>query len=130
MAEAIAEGIKAADPEVTLKIYNTGRSDKTDVVTEVFKSKGIVVGSPTVNRGTLSSIAAVLEEIKGMSFKNKKAAAFGTYGWSGESAKEIAEKLQASGFAVVNDPLRVTWSPDAGQAESCVNFGRDFVAKL
>ncbi|MDR3588342.1 MAG: anaerobic nitric oxide reductase flavorubredoxin [Negativicutes bacterium] len=130
MAEAIVEGIKAADPAVTIKVFNSGRSDKTDILTEVFKSKAIVVGSPTVNKGTLSSIAAILEEIKGMAFKNKKAAGFGAYGWSGESAKEISEKLQAAGLTIVNDPLRIMWNPDAAASENCVNFGRDFVAKL
>lgn len=130
MAEAIAQGIKEADPAVAIKVFNSARSDKTDIITEVFKSKAIVVGSATVNRGTLSSIAGILEEIKGMSFKNKKGAGFGTYGWSGESAKEISEKLQASGFAIVNDPLRVLWSPDAQATENCISFGREFVAKL
>ncbi|MDR3592057.1 MAG: flavodoxin domain-containing protein, partial [Negativicutes bacterium] len=130
MAEAIVEGIKAADPAVTIKVFNSGRSDKTDILTEVFKSKAIVVGSPTVNKGTLSSIAAILEEIKGMAFKNKKAAGFGAYGWSGESAKEISEKLQAAGLTIVNDPLRIMWNPDAAASENCANFGRDFVAKL
>jgi len=130
MAEAIAQGIKDADPAVTIKVFNSGRSDKTDIITEVFKSKAIVVGSSTINKGTLSSIAAILEEIKGMSFKNKKAAGFGTYGWSGESAKEISEKLQASGFTIVNDSLRALWNPDTQAIENCINFGRDFVAKL
>ena len=84
MAEAIAEGIKAEDPHVYIKLYNTARRDKNDIITEVFRSKAVLVGSPTVNKGVLSSVAGIMEEIKGLGFKNKKAAAFGTYGWSGE----------------------------------------------
>ena len=42
------------------------RRNKTDVLTEVFKSKMILVGSPTVNNGYLHSIAGILEMIKGM----------------------------------------------------------------
>ncbi|MGI6331975.1 MAG: anaerobic nitric oxide reductase flavorubredoxin [Zhaonellaceae bacterium] len=128
-AEAIAEGIKAADPEVSLKLYNTARADKNDIITEVFRSKGILVGSPTVNRGILSSLAGILEEIKGLGFKNKKAAAFGTYGWSGESVKIISSNLAEAGFEVVNDGLKVLWNPDQDSRESCVGFGREF-AKL
>ncbi|HHU31319.1 MAG TPA: anaerobic nitric oxide reductase flavorubredoxin [Clostridia bacterium] len=128
-AEAIVEGIKAADPEVSLKLYNTARADKNDIITEVFRSKGILVGSPTVNRGILSSLAGILEEIKGLGFKNKKAAAFGTYGWSGESVKIISSNLAEAGFEVVNDGLKVLWNPDQDSRESCVGFGREF-AKL
>ena len=97
MAELIAEGIKEADSSVTVKLYNSSRSDKTDVLTEVFKSKAILVGSSTVNRGVLSSIAAIIEEIKGLSFKNKKAAGFGCYGWSGESPKENQREIERRG---------------------------------
>jgi flavorubredoxin len=130
MAEAIAEGITAADSEVTVKLFNSARSDKTDVLTEVFKSKAILVGSPTANRGVLSSIAGILEEIKGLGFKNKKAAAFGTYGWSGECAKLITERLQESGFTVVSEGLKALWYPDNQTLEACKGFGREFVAKL
>jgi len=130
MAEAIAQGVKEADPAVTIKVYNSGRSDRTDILTEVFKSKAVIVGSPTVNRGVLSSIAALLEEMKGMSFKNKKAAGFGAYGWSGESPKDITEKLREGGFAIANEPLGLLWNPDAQGQEACVKFGRDFVANL
>lgn len=35
--------------------------------------------------------------MKGLAFKNKKAAA-GAYGWSGESAKIISEELGKAGF--------------------------------
>ena len=85
MAEAIAKGISDGDKNVAVKLFNVARSDKNNLITEVFKSKAILVGSSTINRGILSSIAAILEEMRGLGFKGKKAAAFGSYGWSGES---------------------------------------------
>jgi flavorubredoxin len=77
MAENIASGITDVDAEVNVKLFNLAKSDKNDVITEVFKSKAILVGSPTINRGVLVSVAGIIEEIKGLKFKNKKAAAFG-----------------------------------------------------
>ncbi|HML32638.1 MULTISPECIES: anaerobic nitric oxide reductase flavorubredoxin [Sporomusa] len=129
MAEAIAAGIKAGDPSVNIKLFNTARRDKNDIITEVFKSKAILVGSPTVNKGVLSSIAGIMEEIKGLAFKNKKAAAFGAYGWSGESVKIINEMLASAGFAVVNDGFKGLWNPDAQTTEGAIQFGKEF-AKL
>ncbi|NLC43204.1 MAG: anaerobic nitric oxide reductase flavorubredoxin [Clostridiales bacterium] len=128
MAEAIAEGIRAEDPEVVVKLYNTGRSDKNDVITEVFKSKAILVGSPTINKGILTSIAGILEEIRGLEFKNKKAAAFGCYGWSGESPKMITKLLEECGMELVNDGIRTLWNPDEDSIAQCVEFGRNFAA--
>ncbi|MGE5372512.1 MAG: anaerobic nitric oxide reductase flavorubredoxin [Solirubrobacterales bacterium] len=130
MAEAIADGIRLGNPALTVKLYNISRSDKNDVMTEVFKSKAILVGSPTINRGILSAVAAFLEESGGLRFKNKKAAAFGAFGWSGESVKLISARLQENGFELVNDGLRIPWSPDEAQRGTCVDFGREFAAAL
>ncbi|MFZ2632954.1 MAG: anaerobic nitric oxide reductase flavorubredoxin [Desulfosalsimonadaceae bacterium] len=124
MAENIAKGIAAADPAVNVKLCNIAKKDKNDIITEVFKSKGIVAGSPTINKGILTAVAGILEEIKGLKFFGKKAAAFGCYGWSGESVKIISESLEKSGFEIVDAGLKVLWNPDDENMERCVDFGK------
>lgn len=100
------------------------------MITEVFKSKAILVGSPTINYGFLSSIGSMMEMIRGLKFKNKKAAAFGSYGWSGDSVKQISELLDLAGFTVVNEGLKMLWMPDEKGLETCEQFGEDFVKSL
>ena len=97
MADAIAEGIKSFDSKVNIKLYNASKTDKNDIITEVFKSRAIILGSPTVNGSILTSMAAITDLIKGLRFKNKKAAAFGCYGWSG-SHKILNEHLEKAGL--------------------------------
>jgi flavorubredoxin len=126
MAEAIARGIREADSEVTIKIFNAARFDMNDIITEVFKSKAILVGSPTINRGILSATAGILEEIRGLGFKDKRAAAFGTYGWSGESVAMITERLRTAGFTLLNDGLKELWNPDEQAIANSVTFGGEF----
>ena len=130
MAEAIAEGIRQADGKVAVKLFNCSRSDKNDIISEVFKSKAVLAGSSTINKGILSHLAGILEEIRGLAFKNKKAAAFGSYGWSGESVKMITEKLREGGFEIVNEGLREMWNPDQQGRENCINFGKAFASLL
>jgi anaerobic nitric oxide reductase flavorubredoxin len=130
MAEAIGEGIKLADNNVTIKLFNVARSDKNTVVTEVFKSKAILIGSSTINNGILSSTAGILEEIKGLAFKNKKAAAFGSYGWSGQSVKLINEEITKCGLSLVNEGIRILWTPDEIGINNCIEFGKEFVQKI
>jgi len=125
IAEAIAKGIREVDAEVNIKLYNIAKTDKNDLITEVFKSRIILIGSPTVGGGILSSSAEILEMIKGLRFKNKKAASFGCYGWSGESITIIREHLERSGFSIINDGIRVLWNPDEESIEKCVEFGRE-----
>jgi len=125
MAEAISKGIVETDKDVNVKLYNIAKTDKNDLITEIFKSRIILVGSPTIGGGILSVVAEILEMIKGMRFKNKKAASFGCYGWSGESIKVIKEHLEKSGFSVINDGIRALWNPDDESLEKCVEFGRE-----
>jgi anaerobic nitric oxide reductase flavorubredoxin len=130
MAEAIAEGISAADSSVAVKLFNVGRSDKNDVLTEIFKSKAFLVGSSTINRGILSGAASILEMIAGLGFKNKKAGAFGSYGWSGESVKIIEARLKDAKLEVIEPGLKVLWNPDTESYSQCVEFGKAFVSQL
>ena len=129
MAEAIARGIGAAAPGTTVKIFNAAKEDKNDILTEIFHSKAILVGSPTINNGFSYAIAG-LEMAKGMKLKKKSAAAFGSYGWSGEAAKQISALLAEAGFAVVDEGIRTPWCPDSAALAACEEYGRSFVEKL
>ena len=124
MAELIAQGIQTIDKDVTIKIMNTAKDDKTEILTQVFKSKAILVGSPTVNNGYLYSIAGILEMIKGMKLKNKKASAFGSYGWSGEAPSKIEEELKKSGFEIITPALKIAWKPNEEARMQCIEFGK------
>ncbi len=125
MAEEIAEGIRITDKNVSVKIYNSARRDLNKIATEIFKSKALVLGSPTVNKGYLASVAALLEFIKGLGFKNKKAASFGCYGWSGEAVKILNEELVKAGFELVNEGLRLMWAPGKENNRELQDFGKN-----
>lgn len=127
MAEAIAAGIRLQDPEVTVKLMNASKDDKNDIVTEVFRSKTVLVGSPTVNNRYLHSIGGILEMLRGLKFKGKSAASFGSYGWSGEAPALIAKQLEESGFALLSAGLKTLWVPDDEAAGKCVEFGKSVV---
>lgn len=127
MAEAIAEGIKVKDKEVAVKLFNCSKRDKNDIITEVFKSKLVLVGSSTINNGILYDAAAILEMIKGLKFTDKKAAAFGCYGWSGESVKIITDELRESKFDVASEGIRELWNPDEEALQRCRKFGESLV---
>ncbi|UMZ74845.1 anaerobic nitric oxide reductase flavorubredoxin [Natranaerofaba carboxydovora] len=129
-AEAITEGIHEADNNTTVKLINSAKTDKSDIITEVFKSKAILVGSPTINKGILYSIAGILELIKGAGFKNKKATAFGRYGWSGESTDIITEELKDAGFEVVLEGFKELWHPDEEGLQKAREFGKEFCKNL
>lgn len=127
MAESIAEGIQSKDNKVTIKLLNASVEDKNDIITEVFRSHTVLIGSSTINNGYLHSIGGLLEMIKGLKFKSKKAASFGSYGWSGEAVKQITGELEKAGFEIINEGLRTLWIPDDSAKKSCFDYGQTIV---
>jgi flavorubredoxin len=130
LSETIAKGIMKTDAGVTVKLFNIARSDKNDVITEIFKSKAILLGSPTINKGFLSSVALILDMMAGLKFKNKKAAAFGCYGWSGEAVKLMSDGLAKAGFEVVAEGLKTLWEPGNDELAQAYAFGESFPSLL
>lgn len=130
MAEKIAEGVQLASPNSTVKLFNISKSDDNDLATEVFKSKAIIVGSPTVSNSVLRSLVGFLHYMKELKFRNKKATAFGCYGWSGESPKVLMDMLDAAGFETVGDSLKINWNMTSEQEKEAIAFGENFAKQL
>ena len=123
MADAIAQGIIETDPRVAVKIYNVSRHDKNEILTQVFLSKGILVGSSTMNNVMMPKVAGMLEEMAGLRFRNKKASAFGSYGWNGGAVDRIQTRLMDAGFDTTL-ALKAKWRPDGDMLEVCREHGR------
>lgn len=118
LAHAIASEIHRQSPDTVVKVFNIAKTDKNEIMTEVFKSKAIAVGSPTECNSILSSVEGWLAFLKSLKFRGKKAAAFGCYGWSGECVKILQERLSAAGFNVIPESVKSLWNPG----------GQDFAA--
>ena len=111
IAHAIAKQVNTVSPDTVVKVFNVSKTDKNEIMTEVFKSRAIAVGSPTVSNSILCGVAGWLHFLKSLKFKNKKAAVFGCYGWSGEGNKILTEELISAGFQVVEENIRAQWNP-------------------
>jgi flavorubredoxin len=128
MAEAIGDGLGAEG--VPHKLFHMSVNDRNDVLTEVFKSRAVILGSPSMNRGILPSMAPIVEDLKGLRFKNKIGAAFGSYGWSGECVKVLEEHLAAAKIPVVAKGVAAKWQPTSADLENCRKLGREVAAAV
>lgn len=128
MAEAIAEGL--GKQGVPYKLFNVAATDQSDLMTDIFKAKGVLVGSCTVNNTVMRHTAGLLEEIKAHRYKGKLGAGFGSYGWSGEASKVISASLENSGLSVLLEPLRVKYRLSEDDHRKCVEFGESFAKSI
>jgi flavorubredoxin len=121
MAEAIGAGL--TERGVPSKLFYMAVSDHNDVVTEIFRSKAVVLGSPTHNRGLLPSIMPILEDIRGLKFQNKVGAAFGSYGWAAECVKLLEEHLAKAGIPLAAPGVLAKWQPTEDDLTKCRQLG-------
>ena len=122
MAEAIGQG--RAGEGVPYQLFDMGVADRSDVITEIFKAKAIIVGSSTLNQGALPTIFPILEELKGLKLRNKIGAAFGSYGWGGEAVKIIEEHLNRCKIPLATEGVRVKWQPKPDDLTRCKELGQ------
>jgi flavorubredoxin len=128
MADAIGEGLVEAG--VPYKSFHMAVSDRNDVLTEIFKAGAVLVGSPTLNAGLLPTITPILEDLRGLRFRNKIGAAFGSYGWSGESVEQIEEHFDECKVDVVAEGVAAKWQPREDDLQACRELGRQVAQEL
>ena len=128
MAKAMLDGIVSEGLEATL--YRLPVSDNGDIIGELLDTKGILVGSSTINNGVLPTVSPFLREMEGLRPKNKLAAVFGSYGWGGGATAAIEKSLKLGGMDLVMPAITVKWVPTKEELEKCYEFGQEFAKKV
>jgi len=128
MAKTMLEGISSEGVEATL--YRLPFSDEGDIIGELLETKGLLVGSATINNGILPTVAPFLREIEGLRPRNKLAAAFGSFGWGGGATATIEKSLKSAGMELAVPALMVKWVPDKTELQKCYEYGREFAKKI
>lgn len=111
-AHAIANEIHLQSPDTIVKVFNVDHAEKDDIVGEVFKSKAVAVGSPTILNGILAGMEGFLYYLKSLKFREKRACVFGCYGWSGEGNRILREKPTDAGFEAAENEVKSSWNPE------------------
>jgi len=80
---------------------------RSEVVYEVLDAGALIVGSPTLNNNILPQMADVMTYLKGLKPANLIGAAFGSYGWSGESVRDLEAILKEMKVEVATPSISV-----------------------
>jgi len=128
MARAVSEALAQADVKTKLLCMN--ETHRSEAAYEVLDAGAVIVGSPTLNNNILPQMADVLTYLKGLKPANKIGAAFGSFGWSGESVKHLEAMLKEMKVDVVAESVAVKNVPDAAALEKCHELGKTVAAEL
>lgn len=128
MAETIVETL--GQEGVDARLMRLRSCHRSDIITEIHEAGAVIVGSPTLNNNMFPTVADFLCYMKGLRPRNKVAAAFGSYGWSGESVAHITKELEAMKFQVVEPGVKSLFVPDDDALEACRELARQVAKAL
>ena len=121
MANAVAEGAKAAGAEVTL--LTCAEFD----VNTVAEYDSLLFGCPAMGAETLeeSEFEPMFMEVEGK-LAGKKVALFGSYGWGdGEWMRSWEERCEAGGIVLAAESLIINETPDDDGLAQCKALGAE-----
>ena len=128
MANAIAEGlIQSGIPTELISLHSC---DRSEAITRIMGAGVLAVGTPTINNNMYPSLGDMLTYMRGLKPRIAVGGAFGSFGWSGEGAKQVAEALSQMNIEQPASPLAVKYVPDAEALANCVAFGKTLAEAL
>lgn len=127
LAEAIAKGVHYKGLDV--KLFDMEVSDVKEVVDEIIHADGILFGSPTMLNDALKPIMDLINCLVHPLVRNKKASAFGSYGWTGEAVDHILERLNQLKLKTLPG-YKIKFNPSEEELSNAFEFGANFAVLL
>jgi len=128
LARALSEGL--IEGGISTKVMPLEACHRSDVATELLGAAALFAGSPTLNNHLLPRMADLLTYLKGLKPKNLVGGAFGSYGWSGEGAKQVKEILSAMGVEMLFDEINVRYVPKPEDLLKCRSLGLEAAERI
>lgn len=112
MAEYVArrlaeEGIKE------IKIMSVSKTHISYIINEIWKYKGVILGSCTYNQGLFPYMESLVQWLAHNDIKNHVLGIFGTYGWSGGGVSTLVKYNEQMKWPLVYEPVEAKLSAKA-----------------
>jgi anaerobic nitric oxide reductase flavorubredoxin len=128
MTVPIMQGIR--DEGVDVKVIKLRASPNSVAVKEFWKSRGCLIGSPTLNNSMFPTVADFLAYLKGLRPKDRIIGAFGSYGWGGGAVRDMYDEFKKIGLETMEPGIQALYRPSAEDEDKCYEFGGEFAKKV
>jgi flavorubredoxin len=128
MTLPLMQGIK--DEGVGCKVIKLRATPMSAAITQFWKSRGSLIGSPTLNNILYPSVAEFLTHLRGLRPKNRIMGAFGSYGWGGGAVKDAYEEFKKMKLEIVEPGIQINYKPSMEDEDKCYEFAREFARKV
>lgn len=128
MAETVAQGLGEAGIKDII-IHNVSKTDSSFILRDIFKYKGLIVGSPTYSNELFPEVESLLRKIEIRGIKNRVFGCFGSFTWAGASVKRLTTFVENMKWVTAEITVEEKQGLKSENYQSCLELGRQ-VAKL
>jgi len=128
LAERIKDGVE--ETGVIAKLFDTADTNISDIIDEIEISHGLLIGTATINAKAPKPIFNLFAELVALNVSNRKAGAFGSFGWSGEGIKMSEDILKTMRMKLPLESFKVQMTPSKKDLEDAYEWGREFALKI
>ena len=128
MAKYLADKVSSAG--IKAEVHEITSMKLSDIISLIEKASGIMIGSPTINQDAVKPAWDVLSLVCPITNRGKVAAAFGSYGWTGEGVPMLTQRLKSLKFKVVEEGLKFKFVPDIKEYEQADRFVEEYLQLL
>ncbi len=104
MAELIARQLAVRGIK-NIRVYDASKTHQSYIINDIFKYKGVIVGSPAYNNMLFPNIGSLLSSIEHIAPKNHYLGIFGNYSWSGGGVKNLKIFAEKINWEMVYEPV-------------------------
>ena len=123
MAEAVAQGLTMGGIK-NVVLHNVSKSDASVILRDIFKYKGLVIGSPTYSNELYPEIDSLLKKMEIRGIKKRDFAYFGSFTWAGIANKKLAEFGEKMKWRTINFTVEEKMGLKDSNYQSCILLGR------
>ena len=106
-----------------VKIFDSSKTHLSYIISEIWKYKGVIIGSCAYNTHMFPSVELVTNKIEHSGLKNRYLGIFGNKCWSGGGVKNILKFHEKSNLELIYDPIEATYTPKDEEYSELYNLG-------
>jgi len=129
LTEAVAEGVVAGGVK-NVVVYNVSKKDTSFILSDIFRYKALIVGSPTYMGGIYPLIEKLLSAVEHRGIKNRLYSCFGSFSWAGTAVKQLTSFAQAMNWELIGSPVENKQAVFAEKYQAAFELGEAMAEKL
>lgn len=131
--EQLAEIIAAAAAENGAKnivMHNVSKSHESEILRDIFKYRGLIIGSPTYNNKPYPGVESLLSALQNRNVKNRFFGYFSGHTWADGAKRDLKAFADGMEFEMVCESVEMKQSLNSTVTENAYALGKAMAEKL